>query len=471
MTVEYKKIEDINKIDIAYYITDNVKRNENIIKQLKDDLVIDLRVISSVSEIEGLIINEDTNVFFIDQRIHNDSSAGLRICNYLRENGFRGITVLCVDESIDEVSNYLVTSIGFDNFLPLNSNLKTIRNQIHWAVLNRRRKNKNILQFDNNPDSLFTLDSDGTVYDINKTATIGCSYTPKEIVTNKINIRDVGTLPTFEEHIKPLIIKENINKIFEHTSDEEGDDVTMSQVKVNITSLPMIGLVATVFKTNITKVMFTRTLDILTNSVELLSHRDNYTAGHSSRVFYYCMNIVNKMNLTLDKKFTKNLYCAALLHDIGKIGVKDQILLKPGKLSDDEFKELSSHPLKGCNMLERYKFLKDCIDLIKFHHERPDGKGYPERLTGKDIPLGAAIIAVADSFDAMTSNRPYRTSLDYKKAVKELENYAGEQWDFDIAQVFLSIISPELVRKIRDASEKPLEVIAREILAFLKTAK
>jgi HD-GYP domain-containing protein (c-di-GMP phosphodiesterase class II) len=471
MAVEYKKIEDISKIDIAYYITDNTKRNENITKYLSNELVIDLKIIDDVSEIEGPIIDEKIDVFFIDQKIHDDNSTGLRFCNYLRENGYKGIIILCVDEPIDEVSNYLVTSIGFDNFLPINSNLKTIRNQIHWAVLNRRRKNKNILQFDNNPDALYTVDKDGIVYDINKTATTGCRYSPKEIVTNKINIRDVGTLPTFDEHIRPLIIKENIGNIFEHTSDEEGDDVTMSQIKVNISSMPMIGLVAAVFKTNITKVMFTRTLDILTNSVALLSHRDNYTAGHSSRVFYYCMNIVNKMNLTLDKKFTKNLYCAALLHDIGKIGVKDQILLKPGKLSIDEFKELSSHPLKGCNMLERYKFLKDCIDLIKFHHERPDGKGYPEKLTGKDIPLGAAIIAVADSFDAMTSNRPYRDSLDYNKAVKEVELYAGEQFDYDIARVFLSIISPELVRKIREESEKPLEVIAREILAFLKIAK
>lgn len=470
MAVEYRKIEDINKINIAYYVTDNIKRNEKVIKHLKNDLVIDLKIINDVSRVEGIIINENSDVFFIDQNLHDDNSAGLRFCNYLRENGFRGITILCVNEPIDEISNYLVTSIGFDNFLPLESNLKTIRNQIHWAVLNRRRKNKNILQFDNNPDSLITLDKNGNIYDINKTATMRCPYTPKEIVTNKINIKDVGILPTFDQHIKPLIIKENINKIFEQTSDENGDDVTMSQIKVNITSMPMIGLVATVFKTNITKVMFTRTLDILTNSVELLSHRDNYTAGHSSRVFYYCVNIVNKMNLVLDKKFTKNLYCAALLHDIGKIGVKDQILLKKGKLNTDEFKELSSHPQKGCNMLERYNFLKDCIDLIKFHHERPDGKGYPDNLTGKDIPLGAAIIAVADSFDAMTSNRPYRSSLDYNKAVKEVEIYAGEQFDFDIARVFLSIISPGLVKKIREASEKPLEVIAKEILAFLKIA-
>ncbi|MFC1856324.1 HD-GYP domain-containing protein, partial [Thermodesulfobacteriota bacterium] len=242
-------------------------------------------------------------------------------------------------------------------------------------------------------------------------------------------------------------------------------------IKFKISNLPVVGLVATVFKTGITHVMVARTLDILTNSITLLGQRDMYTAAHSSRVFYYCMNIIKQMGLHVDSKFTKDLYFAALLHDVGKIGVKDQLLLKPGKLSSREFKELASHPSKGANILKRYNFLEDSIDFIKYHHERPDGTGYPDKLSGEDIPLGASIIAVADSFDAMTTNRPYRTSLDYKSAVNEVEIYAGSQFDPRVAEAFLRLISLDLVEKVNKASHKALDRVAREILKFIKGSK
>jgi HD-GYP domain-containing protein (c-di-GMP phosphodiesterase class II) len=469
MPEKHNKIENITNIVHADYATDDKGNNQKIIGYLKEDLEIELNIINNVSAIIDSNTKSTSDIFFIDQKIGGDSEAGVMICRHLRENGYKGIMILCVQkEPHNEISDYIVTSIGFDNFLPLGCTLKTLLNQIHWAILNRRRKNKNILMFDNNPDSVFTIDKNGVVHDINETATINSPYTPKEIVTQKINIRYVGTLPTFDEQIKPLIMKKNVNRVFEYTSDESG---ITSQVKVMITSLPVIGLVATVFKTNISHVMFSRTLDILTNSISLLGHRDFYTAGHSSRVFHYCRRIIEQMKLTVDSKFTKSLYCAALLHDIGKIGVKDHILLKPGKLEDEEFNELATHPEKGCEILKRYIFLEDSVEFIKHHHERPDGSGYPNQLTGKDIPMGAAIIAVADSFDAMTSNRPYRNSLDYKRAVNELKIYAGTQFDYDVAQAFLRIISPELVKHVCESTQEDLESITREILALLKGKK
>ncbi len=468
MSKEYKKVENIRDIKIAYYITVPNKDNEALIELIRNNLNFELHIVDDILESKMSHDIQAVDIFFIDHKINKNSDAGRHFCNYLRKNGYKGMIILCTRASVNEVSSYLVTTIGFDNFLPLNSNLSTLFNQIHWGILNRRRKNKSILQYDNNPEALYTIAKDGTIYDINDTALNGSRLTPKEVVNNKKKIWDIATLPTFDEHIQPLITANNTGMIFEHSS-SEGDQIY--QVKVNIANLPIIGLVATIFKTDISHVMFSRTMDILTNSIELLSHRDNYTAGHSSRVFHYCVRIAEKMGLSLDKNFTKGLYCAALLHDIGKIGVKDKILLKPGRLSSEEYKELFSHPTKGCNMLRRYKLFEDSIYFIKSHHERPDGKGYPDKLHGKDIPVGALIISVADSFDAMTSNRPYRKSLNFKKAVKEVKNNFGKQFDIEVASAFLSIISPNMLSNIKIASHKTLEKITREILDLLKGIK
>ncbi len=458
----FKSIEDISDVKLGCFITDNHDENRQILKYLRQ-IPINLEIIDDMPSITPALASRGIDIFILDQCIDGDTEAGVKLCTFLREQGYKGIIILCIEETLDKVSNYIVTSIGFDNFIPKECTLQVLLNQLHWAILNRRRKLKNNLHFDNNPDALYILDASGIIYDINETATNATPHSPKHIVTLKINVRDIGTLPTFGEHIKPLITMENAGRVFEHTSTEGAE---IFQVKVKISNLPIIGLVAVVFKTRITQVMFTRTLDILTNSIAMLSHRDNYTAGHSSRVFYYCVQIVNEMNFSVDKKFTKSLYCAALLHDIGKIGVKDKILLKPGRLNEEEYNDLCSHPLIGCDMLERFRFLDDSIDFIRYHHERPDGNGYPEKLQGPDIPIGAAIIAVADSFDAMTSNRPYRKSLDYNKAIKELEDFAGVQFDYDVTHAFLRVINRDLMRRIKRDSRSALESIASEILAI-----
>lgn len=466
MEEQYKKIETISNVNTVYYATDNKIDNETLIKYLKDDLEIELTIINDISEIIERDDLDHPDIFFTDQKIQGDSNAGLKICHHLRSNNYQGILILCIQQDpYDEVSSSLVTGMGFDNFLPVKCSLKVMLNQIHWAILNRRRKNKNILQFDNNPDSLFTIDKSGFIHDINETATMGSPYSPKEIVIKRVDINKVGTLPTFETKIKPLIEGKNVNRFFEHTYEDSGN---VYQVKVLIKNLPVIGLVATVFKTNITHVMITRTLDIMTNSLTLLGQRDYYTAGHSARVFYYCLNIAEKMGHTPDSAFVKNLYCAALLHDVGKIGVKDEILLKPGKLSIPEFQELATHPVKAFNMLKKYSLFEGALEFIKHHHERPDGRGYPDKLRGKKIPLGAAIIAVADSFDAMTSNRPYRNSLNYKKAIDEVKIYSGLQFDKDVAEAFLSIINQDLLTQIVQASHRSLELITKEIIALLE---
>jgi HD-GYP domain-containing protein (c-di-GMP phosphodiesterase class II) len=139
----------------------------------------------------------------------------------------------------------------------------------------------------------------------------------------------------------------------------------------------------------------------------------------------------------------------AILHDVGKIGVPDAILKKPGKLNPDEWEEMKRHPEMGYRMLQHIHFLEPALDIVLSHQERWDGSGYPRGLRGEEIPLGARIFAVVDTFDAMTSDRPYRPALSIQAAREEVARFAGIQFDPKIAEVFLSI-PDETWRAIRE---------------------
>jgi HD-GYP domain-containing protein (c-di-GMP phosphodiesterase class II) len=170
---------------------------------------------------------------------------------------------------------------------------------------------------------------------------------------------------------------------------------------------------------------------------EALEKRDNYTGGHTRRVCEYSMAIARQMQLSEEQ--LKELHLSAILHDIGKIGVPDRVLQKPGKLDPEEFAEMKSHPVLGSEILEHVKSLRAMIGGVRNHHENYDGSGYPDRKKGENIPLIGRIIAVADSFDAMTSTRPYRTALSHETALKELATYSGRQFDPDIVVAFMEV--------------------------------
>jgi len=159
--------------------------------------------------------------------------------------------------------------------------------------------------------------------------------------------------------------------------------------------------------------------------------KDNYTHGHTSRVTNYSLAIFQKLKeqLNLDKQFEENLHIASLLHDIGKIGIPERVLNKRSGLEDEERKIMQQHPVIGVNIVQSIKELKDCLPGIKHHHERYDGKGYPDGLKGKQIPLIASIISVADAFDAITTDRPYRKRFTKEEAVAELARCSGAQFD------------------------------------------
>lgn len=165
--------------------------------------------------------------------------------------------------------------------------------------------------------------------------------------------------------------------------------------------------------------------------------KDHYTHGHTSRVTALSLEIARALNsqesVPFDQKFFDQLHIASLLHDIGKIGVPESILNKEGVLTEEEKKKMFEHPLLGAAILNPIKELEDAILGVKYHHERYDGKGYPEGLKGEEIPLVASIIAVADAFDAMTTNRPYRPALSKKEAIQEIERASGTQFSPPIA--------------------------------------
>ncbi len=171
--------------------------------------------------------------------------------------------------------------------------------------------------------------------------------------------------------------------------------------------------------------------------VMALDAREHETSAHSQRVREYTLTLAR--NLGLPHEDLLQLGRGALLHDVGKIGVRDSILLKPDKLTEAEWIEMRKHPQIGYEILKNIEFLASAAEIVLCHQERWDGTGYPKGLTGKNIPLGARIFAVVDTLDAMTSDRPYRKALSFDTAVNEIRSGAGRQFDPLIAEAFLAI--------------------------------
>ncbi len=173
---------------------------------------------------------------------------------------------------------------------------------------------------------------------------------------------------------------------------------------------------------------------------------DPFTHGHSYRVSRYALRIGHAMGLS--SRDLEILEYGALLHDIGKIAIQHDILLKETKLTEEDFLTLKQHPTIGADIVENLKFLKEAAILVRYHHEQPNGRGYPEGLRGDEIPIGARILLVADAFDAMTSDRPYRKGLPIEKVIEQFDTYKGEQFDREIVVLALQLIRRDELRLI-----------------------
>lgn len=200
---------------------------------------------------------------------------------------------------------------------------------------------------------------------------------------------------------------------------------------------------------------YDETLAALGAALEL---RDIETQGHSRRVTHYCLELARAVHCPAEE--IRTIYRGSALHDIGKIAIPDAILLKPDRLSAEETVVMQTHVRVGYELVCRIAFLSPAAQIVLTHHERWDGTGYPQGLRGAEIPIGSRLFALADTLDAMTSDRPYRAGLSFEAARNEVERESGQQFDPDVARVFLQI--PEAVwRKIRrEATERPQLALA-----------
>ena len=176
---------------------------------------------------------------------------------------------------------------------------------------------------------------------------------------------------------------------------------------------------------------------------EAVDAKDAYTRGHSERVGVYASRIARQMDLR--KEMIENIYIAGLLHDVGKIGIPDAIITKPDRLDPEEYAMIQQHPEIGAKILEPVEFLRNVVPCVRHHHEWYDGsrRGYPDRLQGDSIPLPSRVILVADTVEAMTSDRPYRKALPLEVVVSEIHNFRGSQFDPRVADAFLALLENE----------------------------
>jgi response regulator RpfG family c-di-GMP phosphodiesterase len=181
--------------------------------------------------------------------------------------------------------------------------------------------------------------------------------------------------------------------------------------------------------------LYENMLSTLNSMAKILDARDPHTSQHSTRVTNFSLAMGNALKLPEEEKDI--LYIASSLHDIGKVGIPDSILLKEGRLTDEEFRIIKRHPDIGADILKPLPPMARETDIIRYHHERYDGKGYPSGIRGEEIPLLSRIITLADAYDAMTSDRPYRDGLRIEEAIEEIKRCEGSQFDPELARIFI----------------------------------
>ena len=205
--------------------------------------------------------------------------------------------------------------------------------------------------------------------------------------------------------------------------------------------------------------LFYQTIRAISNALDT---KDAYTNGHSLRVTLYSMILARELNL--DEGLIEEIEIAGLLHDIGKIVMPKRILCKNGKLDDEEFSIMKSHPTKGEKIVFNIKKLQKISEWVKTHHEKWDGTGYPDGLKGEEIPYVGRLIAIADTYDAMTSTRPYRKALEHEFAISEVKRCAGTQFDPELAAAFVRVADKiDEARKNPEAFYEQYSVLARSV--------
>jgi putative nucleotidyltransferase with HDIG domain len=231
----------------------------------------------------------------------------------------------------------------------------------------------------------------------------------------------------------PVKVKKKVIGVLEAVNQEDGDRFDQEDLSLFTSLADQVAIAldnARLYEE--LEEMFFQTAESLADAIE---KRDPYTGGHTKRVTLYSLAIARYLQLNpLEKKWLK---IASVLHDIGKIGIEDQILRKPDRLSPEEFNAIKHHSEIGAEIIEHIRQLRQIIPGVKYHHEQINGRGYPKGLKGREIPILAKIVSVADTFDAMTTDRPYRKAMDKQAAIKELKKCTGTQFDKEVVEAFI----------------------------------
>ena len=286
------------------------------------------------------------------------------------------------------------------------------------------------------------------------------NYTSEPINSDKI----VEKIRSFNKELYILLLAENskitppietIKKLDVQGYCEKNDkfDRLLLSIEAGLKSVEQVRMIKSINSElsesrEIIEQAYLEAIETLRYTVEA---KDFYTRGHSDRVAAYAVLIGEKLGLSEDE--LRTLQIGGQVHDIGKIGIPDSILLKDGSLTEKEYAEIKNHPLIGAHILSYISGFSDLVPIVKYHHERYDGKGYPSNLKGDNIPLLARITSIADTFDAMMSRRSYRDALSLDFALDELKNCMGTQLDPELVPIFINIIENEY-GKIEDIQKK-----------------
>lgn len=244
-----------------------------------------------------------------------------------------------------------------------------------------------------------------------------------------------------------LFIKQSVKPLRQLINEMNSFAAGNKNIIVNVSAQDEIGQLARSFDSMIKKIQQEEGktkeiyLGIIATLAKALETKDAYTLGHTERVTEYAVKIAQHLGLKTDD--IEVIRKAALIHDIGKIGIKSEILNKKEPLNNDDWKVIKTHPIMGINILSPMKILGNMLPIIRYHHERYDGAGYPEGLTREEIPLGARILSVADSYDAMISDRPYHERFPIEQAIREIRNNSGTQFDPEVVEALLVILNNE----------------------------
>jgi len=345
-----------------------------------------------------------------------------------------GLTTLGMDELLNEIADRIVKNLN-----------------INWA---------GIILFENkNGETVVEHASDGCSTIKGRSLNNGCSIMKEILEEGKSRVLKKNCI----DQVKPHMSCHGIRAMMLVPVTLRHDWACMIGVgkKKNATFTEKeMGLVETISQRSAIAIentlLFARLEDSYLQTIESLVRaieaKDRYTCGHSE-----CVAVLGKeiaIEMGVDERTAERVYVAGLLHDIGKIGIPSHILLKPTKLSLEDYDEIKLHPTKGCQILKPIRSLDNLAEVVLQHHERYDGTGYPNGLKGEEILLEARILAVADAYQAMISDRPYRKRLPFEEAIIELEKDTGTQFDPEVTNAFFSIIKKQIRSHEEEIEEK-----------------